>query len=132
MSGRPSEVRVAPDRRQDLRVLPGRFVVEHVADAAEPLPAAGWLALVHGPDGRTVIRRDDDARESTWAAVWGGDSPHDVEATGMLSALVGPLAAAEVPVVVVSTFHADVVLVPTARLEEALQALRDAGHRVAR
>jgi hypothetical protein len=48
----------------------------------------------------------------------------------MLSAIVAPLAAAAVPVMVASTFHADLVLVPEVRLDEAVGALREAGHRV--
>lgn len=39
--------------------------------------------------------------------------------TGMLSAIVAPLAAGELPVVVASSFHGDLVLVPAGRLNEA-------------
>jgi hypothetical protein len=48
----------------------------------------------------------------------------------MLSAIVAPLAAGEVPVWVASSFDGDLVLVPAARLGEAVGLLRDAGHRV--
>jgi hypothetical protein len=77
------------------------------------------------------VRRDDTA-ENAWAALWSGDEPHDPEATGMLSAIVAPLAAGELPVMVASTFHADLVLVPGDRLDEAVDVLRDAGHHIAR
>jgi hypothetical protein len=116
------------DGRQTLRVLAGRYSIQHVAASDEPVPDADWLAIVHGPDGRTVIHRDD--AEGTWTALWSGDEPHDPEATGMLHAIVEPLAAGELPVMVASTFHADLVLVPADRLEEAIAVLRDAGHRV--
>ena len=82
-----------------------------------------------GPDGRTGVRRDD-AADFGWAALWSGEEPHDPEATGMLSAIVGPLAAGDVPVMVASTFHADLVLVPAVRLDEAVRVLRDAGHQL--
>jgi hypothetical protein len=121
---------VSVDRRQNLRVLEGRFVIEHATHAHQAACDAEWLALVFGPDGRTGVRRDDTA-ENAWAALWSGDEPHDPEATGMLSAIVAPLAAAELPVVVASTFHADLVLVPAGRLDEALDVLREAGHHIA-
>lgn len=41
-----------------------------------------------------------------------------------------PLADAGVPVILASTFEADVVLVPAARLGEAASTLRAAGHHV--
>jgi hypothetical protein len=65
-------------------------------------------------------------------ALWSGEEPHDPEATGMLSAIVAPLAAGELPVMVASTFHADLVLVPGDRLDEAVDVLRDAGHHISR
>ena len=117
------------DRTQTLRVLDGRFSIEHVPDDAAPLPEQEWLALVHGPDGRTVIRRDD-AADDGWVALWSGDEPHDPQATGMLSAIVTPLADGGIPVMAASTFHADLVLVPAARIADAVGALRRAGHRV--
>jgi hypothetical protein len=114
---------------QELRVLDGRFSVEHV-DGETPGPEDGWLALVNGPDGLTVIRRQDDAADGGWAALWSGDVPHDPHATGMLSAIVAPLADREIPVMAASTFHADLVLVPGPRLDEAVSALSAAGHHV--
>ena len=117
------------DRTQNLRVLDGRFSIEHVPDDAAPLSEQEWLALVHGPDGRTVIRRDD-AADDGWVALWSGDEPHDPQATGMLSAIVTPLADGGIPVMAASTFHADLVLVPAARIADAVGALRRAGHRV--
>jgi hypothetical protein len=116
-------------RPQDLRVLEGRFVLERKRDVAEIAPGVDWLALVFGPDGPTTVRRDDTA-EDAWVALWNGDTPQDPESTGMLSAIVAPLAAGEVSVWVASSFDGDLVLVPAARLSEAVGVLRDAGHRV--
>lgn len=118
------------DQTQQLRVLDGRFCIDHTTDNDGPLTADGWLALVRGPDGRTVIRRDDEPADGGWAALWSGDQPHDPQATGMLSAIVKPLADDTIPVMAVSTFHADLVLVPSVRLDDALRVLRDAGHQV--
>ena len=121
---------VLTDRSQVLRVLEGRFSIEHSPDHRGQLSAENWLALVNGPDGRTVIQRHDDASDGGWAALWSGDEPHDPETTGMLSAIVAPLADGGMPVMVASTFHADLVLVPAERLDDAVSALRAAGHRV--
>lgn len=114
-----------------MRVLEGRFVVEHATDAREVASDAELLVLVFGPDGRTGVRRDDTA-EDAWVALWNGDEPHDLQATGMLSAIVAPLAAGELPVWVASSFDGDLVLVPLGRLDEAVEVLRQAGHQVVR
>ena len=50
----------------------------------------------------------------------------------MLSAIVAPMADGGMPVMVASTFDADLVLVPAERLDDAVSALRAAGHRVIR
>jgi hypothetical protein len=92
---------------------------------------ADVLAVVFGPDGSTVMRRDDTG-EDAWSALWNGDDAHDVQATGMLSAIVAPLAAGGVPVWVVSSYDGDLVLVPTDRLDEASEVLQAAGHQVRR
>ena len=48
----------------------------------------------------------------------------------MLAALLVPIAAAEIPVFVASTFHADLILVLLARKADAVIAIRSAGHEV--
>ena len=98
---------------------------------SELIPRADVLAVVFGPDGSTVMRRDDTG-EDAWSALWNGDAAHDVQATGMLSAIVAPLAAGGVPVWVVSSYDGDLVLVPTDRLDEASEVLQAAGHQVRR
>jgi hypothetical protein len=103
---------------QTLRVLDGSYVLDRRADATEVIPRADVLAVVFGPDGSTVMRRDDTG-EDAWSGLWNGDEAHDVQATGMLSAIVAPLAAGGVPVWVVSSYDGDLVLVPTDRLDEA-------------
>ncbi|WP_084713173.1 ACT domain-containing protein [Streptacidiphilus rugosus] len=139
---------------QLLGVLPGRFVVVE-RQPVEPQSLEGqsvegrsvdeqrggigdgaddWLALVRAPEGRlTVIRAErshDPAGLERWRALYGGDTAHGLDVPGMLAALLNPLAAAAVPVFVASTYAADLVLVPAARLGEATAALRAAGHRL--
>jgi hypothetical protein len=114
---------------QTLRVLEGRFVLEQVNDHDRDGDEGDLLALVFGPDGRTRVRRDDIAKD-TWTALWNGDHAHDPQSTGMLSAIVAPLAQGGLPVWVASSFDGDLVLVPAERLDQAVGVLRDAGHRV--
>lgn len=120
---------VAHDTSQDLVLLPGRFVVERRSTEAEP-PDGSWLSVVRAPDGTTVIRPAGPDEADPWAALFSGGSAHAPEATGMLSSLLGPLARAEIPILACSTYTADVVLVPAPRLDEAVEALRAAGHHV--
>jgi len=117
--------------RQTLRVLDGSYVLDRPAEGTDVDLRPNVLAVVFGPDGSTAMRRDD-AGEDGWSALWNGDETHDVQATGMLSAIVAPLAAAGVPVRAVSSFDGDVVLVPTDRVDEACEVLQAAGHQVRR
>jgi len=110
-------------------VLEGRFVLARVTDVRAAALEADLLALVLGPDGGALMRRDDTA-EDAWVAMWNGDDAHDPDATGMLSAVVEPLAVAELPVWTAGSYDEDLVLVPADRLEEAVETLRRAGHQV--
>jgi hypothetical protein len=116
-------------RPQNLRVLEGRFVLARGTDVRTVAFEADLLALVIGPDGGATMRRDDTA-EDAWAALWNGDDAHDPDTTGMLSAIVAPLAAGELPVWTAASYDGDLVLVPAGRLEEAVDVLRRAGHQV--
>jgi hypothetical protein len=116
---------------QTLRVLDGLYVLERPADVTEVMARGDVLAVVFGPDGSTVMRRDDTGQEA-WSALWNGDAAHDVQATGMLSAIVAPLAAGGLPVWVASAYDGDLVLVPADRVDEAAGALEAAGHQVRR
>jgi uncharacterized protein len=122
---------VAPPA-QHLQQLPGRLVVERIRDDA-PTDDRSWMVLVRAPEGLTAVRRLDagEAADDPWVALYSGGSAHALDVPGMLAAVVGPLAAAGVPVFVTSTFDADLVLVPAARLDDAAGALRAAGHTVA-
>ncbi|MFI6166372.1 ACT domain-containing protein [Nocardia sp. NPDC051052] len=115
---------------QTLRVLEGSYVLERAADVTD-VPRADVLAMVFGPDGSTVMRRNDTGADG-WSALWNGDAAHDVQATGMLSAIVAPLAAGGLPVWVASSYDGDLVLVPADRLDEACEVLAAAGHQVRR
>lgn len=52
----------------------------------------------------------------------------DHSLTGVMASLAAPLARAEVPIFTISTFDTDYLLFPCQRLEEAVEALENAGH----
>jgi len=54
---------------QMLRVLDGSYVLDRPTDVPDANPGADVLAVVFGPDGSTVMRRDDSGEE-TWSALW--------------------------------------------------------------
>jgi hypothetical protein len=116
---------------QTLRLLEGSYVLQRPADVSDLALGPDVFGVVYGPDGFTVMRRDD-AGEDAWSVLWNGDEAHDLEAVGMLSGIVSPLAAAGVPVWVVSSFDGDLVFVPVDRLDQACEALQSAGHHIER
>ena len=96
---------------------------------ADPLHAvvrtAAELTVVCGAD-----RVPPDVRaERGWRAL-AVVGPLDLALTGVLLALLEPLAGAGVAIFAVSTYDTDHVLVRADRLGEAVAALRAAGHRV--
>jgi uncharacterized protein len=115
---------------QYLRVQPGEYVVELLPEGAVLPSGADWLALTRAPEGLTVVRpvRPDDPADRCWIAFYSGQAAHDLDVTGMLAALLNPLAEAAVPVFVTSTYHADLVFVQAWRRDEAAGTLRRAGH----
>ena len=74
--------------------------------------------------------RRQDAADDAWVALWNGDEAHPPDATGMLAAIVAPLAAGNVPVWVAASFDGDIVLIPADQADEASELLRRAGHQV--
>lgn len=114
-----------------LAVVPTPFLVEHLPHATLPEDDE-WIALVRAPEGLTVIREAPHYVEhDRWFGFYAGETTRRSPKTGMLAALLAPLAAAEIPVFAASTYHADLVLVPEHRLEDAVTALKAAGHAVA-
>ncbi|MBF6171790.1 ACT domain-containing protein [Nocardia blacklockiae] len=118
-------------KAQRLHIVPSRFAVEHLPAATFPEDDE-WIALVRAPEGLTVVREAPPwERGEVWVGYYAGATAHGLDEPGMLAALVNPLAEAGVSVFVASTYHADLVLVPEARQEDATAALRAAGHEVA-
>ncbi|MEV4396435.1 ACT domain-containing protein [Nonomuraea sp. NPDC049607] len=114
---------------QHLSIMSPAFAVEQLPQ--DGVPEDDWLVLVRAPEGLTVVReaRGADAAEQ-WIGFYGGATAHGLDIPGMLSAIVKPLAEAAIPVFVASTFHADLVLVPEPRKQQAITVLEEAGHQV--
>ncbi|HYF24673.1 MAG TPA: ACT domain-containing protein [Baekduia sp.] len=123
----------------DLTLLDGAWAVCRLAPDA-PVPAlpdgAAFACVARTADELSVVVPESQAPPG--ARVEGGwrvlqvAGPLDLTATGVLAALADPLARAGVPVFPIATFDTDWLLVPGARLGQAVGALRAAGHRVTR
>jgi hypothetical protein len=120
-----------------LALLPGRYAVAQLP-AGSALPAwwpntgmrhAGWtddeLSLVceetHVPE---------DVRCQRGWRMFKLQGPFDFALTGILKAVLDPLASAGIGIFALSTYDTDYVLVQAPQLDEAVSALRDAGHRI--
>jgi uncharacterized protein len=68
-------------------------------------------------------------REGPFAA-FAVQGPLELSLTGVLSTLLAPLAAIEIPVFTISTFDTDWILVPADLAENAADAWRRSGHEV--
>ncbi|MCW2759245.1 MAG: hypothetical protein JWO46_2991 [Nocardioidaceae bacterium] len=77
---------------------------------------------------RSVPKKAQKAGPFTAFAVAG---PLDFSLTGVLAALLVPMAEAEISVFTISTFDTDWVLVPVAKAEDAAEEWRRRGHTVA-
>jgi hypothetical protein len=121
-----------------LRALAGTFALCRL-DGAEELP--GWFRLTAPLAG--AIRRADElsliapvdavpsgvVAERGWRALEVA-GPLALDMTGVMADLAGALAAADISVMPLATYDTDVVLVRDERLQDAADALRDAGHTV--
>jgi hypothetical protein len=74
--------------------------------------------------------RRDDAADDAWIALWNGEEAHPPDATGILAAIVAPLAAGNVPVWVAASFDGELVRIPAGHVDGASELLRRAGHQV--
>jgi hypothetical protein len=121
-----------------LRTLPDSYAVVRLQPGSE-LP--DWIdkgpfrSVTRTDNEVSVVCRDRDvpdgeSAERGWCVleVLG---PLDFSLTGVVASLVGPLALAEIPLFVISTFETDYVLVRGGDLESTVEALELAGHEVA-
>jgi uncharacterized protein len=92
-----------------------------------------WSATRSDSELSVVCRQDDVpadvSAERGWCALEVA-GPIDFSLTGVVSALVEPLAEAEISIFVLSTFETDYILVREHDLARAVEVLAGAGHEV--
>lgn len=119
-----------------LTVLQGEFSVWRLdADAPPPVvEAGGFLSITRTDDELSVVSSSSVvpagvSAEAGWRCLR-VEGPLPFDLTGVLAALSAPLARAEIPIFVVSTFDTDYLLVRAHDLEHACGALHKEGHSV--
>jgi len=119
-----------------VEVLPGRFAVCRLARVDDAWPGSGNPVFVAvTPDEVSVVCASGDvpsqavAVEDGWAMLRVG-GPLDFGLVGVIAALSATLAQAGIPIFVTSTYLTDYVMVKADRLDDAVVALREAGHRL--
>jgi uncharacterized protein len=125
------------DDRFELAWIDGEYAICRLPAHAvlAGMPGGHFVSITRTAEELSVVCRVDEAPRA--AQVEGpylvfrivGALPLD--ATGILDAVLAPLAAAGVPIFATSTFDTDYVLVRVADRERAIAALSDAGHRFA-
>jgi len=113
-------------------LLDGLFAVARLPADADVPPWAhrgAFTSITRTPHELSIVCDeggvpDDLAAERGWRCL-GIDGPIAFETTGVAAAFTGALAARGISVFVVSTFDTDYVLVKAARVDEAVEALRD-------
>jgi len=118
-----------------LRTLPDSYAVvrlEPGSDLPDWVDKGPFRSVTRTEHEVSVVCRDHDVPEGEsvdrgWTLLE-TMGPFDFSLTGAISSLVEPLAAAEVPIFVLSTFESDYVLVRSSDLARAVDALEDAGH----
>ena len=123
----------------NLTLLPDIYAICRLAnDDAVPDWACsrGFISLTHTADELSIVCLQDNVPEQIkcergWRCLQVA-GPLDFAQTGILASLTAPLAAASVSIFAISTFDTDYLLVQNTALPHALEALRNAGHHVAR
>lgn len=121
----------------DLELLPSRYAAVRLPpDAGLPawLRPEGFRNVTWTADELSIVCEETmppgDARAERGWRGFKLRGPFDFALTGILLAVLEPLAAAGVGIFAVSTFDTDYVLVKDADLQAAIDALAAAGHRI--
>ena len=104
------------------------------ADLPDWLQSGYFWSATRSESELSVVCREEDvptdaSAERGWCALELA-GPLDFSLTGVVAALVTPLAEAEVPIFVISTFETDYLFVRERDLERSVDALAEAGHSV--
>lgn len=119
----------------DLKVLPENFAVcRLLPETKTAWVEGGFSSVTVTPSEVSVVCEtrfvpDDVKHEPGWRCLR-VQGTFDFDAVGVLAALAVPLAEAGVPILALSTFDTDYLLVKDSRLPDAVSALENAGHTV--
>jgi hypothetical protein len=116
--------------------LPGRFAVCRLEpDTSIPEWAFRDVFSITRTDEELSIVCHEEfvAAGTVCEGGWSGlkvQGPLDFGLTGVMASLVGPLAEAGISIFAISTYNTDYLLVKSARLQEAIEVLARAGHKM--
>jgi hypothetical protein len=125
--------------RVALDLLAGEYAICRL-DPSEPVPAwagSGAYSSVIRTDGELSVvcpspQVPAGVRSEGGWRLFKFEGPFGFAETGILSAVLAPLAAAGIAILAQSTFDTDYLFAKAGRLEAAIQALEKAGHTVRR
>lgn len=119
---------------QKFRGLPGRYAVCRLhPDASVPAWAVGpFCSMTRTADELAIVCPAEQVPTAVQAErgwrVLKLVGPFPFTATGVLAAIAAPLARAEISLLSIATYDTDYFLVSAERFDEAVAALREAGH----
>ncbi len=120
-----------------LTVIDGEFAVAQLpveSDYYEWLKSSDWFSVTQTDDELSIVCQvsqlpdDFNGKAETGWAMLKLMGPFPFELTGILLAVLKPLADEKIPIFALSTFNTDFVLVKQADLEKVKAILTDAGH----
>jgi hypothetical protein len=108
--------------------------LEPDAELPDWLQSGHFWSATRSESELSIVCREEDvptdaSAERGWCALELAGPLH-FSLTGVVAALVTPLAEAEVPIFVISTFETDYLFVRERDLERSVDALTEAGHSV--
>lgn len=119
-------------------VLPQSFVIAQLEQDADlpnaVLASPGFMSITRTDDELSIVCAEGVAIglarvDSDWRVIK-VQGPFAFDQTGVLASFLDPLAAAAIGIFAVSTFDTDYILVKSINLENAVQVLKDVGHRL--
>jgi hypothetical protein len=120
-----------------LALLPDRYVVCRLG-RNDPVPdwaySRGFVSITRTQDELSIVCLQDSVPpDVTCQRKWRClkvDGPIDFAQTGVLASLAGPLADADIPILAISTYDTDYLLVSEPHAARAVEVLSHAGHRI--
>jgi hypothetical protein len=127
-----------PNPKLNLSLQPERLTICRLApDAVVPewaSSSAAFLSITRTRDELSIVceaqRVPAEVKQEGGWRVLRVAGPLDFSLIGILASLTEPLAKAGISIMAISTFDTDYLMVKEAKLEEAIKALKGAGHSI--